>query len=121
ASPGGARSAAGSGITPPGSADGRLFATRRRFPPSVADRRFPREVSRATAAPPHRWCERRRRRLALFDRLAGLLPAHDAGRHDVHVPVTHLDRHTGGLVARVSLLVGAVEDERPVLVLGKVG
>src|SRR5438309_600042 len=47
--------------------------------------------------------------LAFFDRLAGLFPAHDTGGHDVHVPVTQLDRLAGGLVVRVSLFVGALE------------
>src|SRR5712664_197943 len=60
------------------------------------------------------------RRVALLDRLAGLLPALDAGRHDEHVLVAELERRTGALVASHSMRVRAIEDQLARLVLGKI-
>ena len=45
-----------------------------------------------------------------------MLPADDAGRHDEHVLVPELQGAPGALVAGVSTLVIALEDERRALV-----
>src|ERR1700687_5759856 len=58
---------------------------------------------------------------ALLHRPARLLPASDSFRHHEHVLVAELDRLTGGLMARASMCVGAVEDQLPGLVLRQVG
>src|SRR5712664_3115399 len=60
------------------------------------------------------------RRVALLDRLASLLPALDAGGHDVHVLVAELERRTGALVASHSMRVRAIEDQLARLVLGEI-
>ncbi len=57
---------------------------------------------------------------ALFDRFVRLLPAGNSFRHDEDLAIAQLDRLTGGLMAGVSMGVGAIEDQPPAFVLRQI-